>query len=508
MNNPYLYRPQPSSLRAADALFQTILSHPDWLPLFSQGKMLGVLVYSREPFKYICAYSGVINGLNDPEHFFVPPIYDLQNPDDFYLQKDAEISAINQSIASLTLKLEAIKEFQVSSEFQVTREFQVSSEPETLKPETLHPETLSQQIAEQKALRKQLSTALQMEIFEHFDFLNPRGQYKNIVQIFSDARRGLPPGGAGECAAPRLLQYALQHKLPILELAECWFGASPRATLRVHGQFYPSCIEKCSPILNYMTQGIEREDAPEAEAPLPLPDLDIIYEDEYLLIVNKPAGALSVAGKVAGESIEERLHTLYPHVKGPMLVHRLDQSTSGLLLAAKDARTHKALQQSFESRQIHKEYLALLDGHLASQCGVINLPICPNPDDRPRQIVDFQFGKPAVTQYEVIAYQTLPTEDVSDSPKSADILPAKKQEFTLIRFSPHTGRTHQLRLHAASHLGLGHPIVGDRIYGGSPHPRLMLHACRLSFNHPVTGQPMHFSQDPTWRPAGSKRPHP
>ncbi len=478
MNNPYLYRPQPSSLRAADALFQTILSHPDWLPLFSQGKMLGVLVYSREPFKYICAYSGVINGLNDPEHFFVPPIYDLQNPDDFYLQKDAEISAINRKIASLTLKQEAL----------------------------MHQS--SQQIAEQKLLRKQLSTALQMEIFEHFDFLNPRGQYKNIVQIFADARRGLPPGGAGECAAPRLLQYALQHKLPILELAECWFGASPRATLRVHGQFYPSCIEKCSPILNYMTQGIEREDAPEAEAPLPLPDLDIIYEDEYLLIVNKPAGALSVAGKVAGESIEERLHTLYPHVKGPMLVHRLDQSTSGLLLAAKDARTHKALQQSFESRQIHKEYLALLDGHLASHRGLINLPICPNPDDRPRQIVDFQFGKPAVTQYEVIAYQTLPTEDVSDSPKSADILPAKKQEFTLIRFSPHTGRTHQLRLHAASHLGLGHPIVGDRIYGGSPHPRLMLHACRLSFTHPVTGQPMHFSQDPTWRPDGSKRPHP
>lgn len=465
MNNPYLYRPQPSSLRAADALFQTILSHPGWLPLFSQGKMLGVLVYSREPFKYICAYSGVINGLNDPEHFFVPPIYDLQNPDDFYLQKDAEISAINRKIASLTLKQEAF----------------------------MHQS--SQQIAEQKLLRKQLSTALQMEIFEHFDFLNPRGQYKNIVQIFSDARRGLPPGGAGECAAPRLLQYALQHQLPVLELAECWFGNSPRATLRVHGQFYPSCIEKCSPILNYMTQGIEREDAPEAEAPLPLPDLDIIYEDEYLLIVNKPAGALSVAGKVAGESIEERLHTLYPHVKGPMLVHRLDQSTSGLLLAAKDARTHKALQQSFESRQIHKEYLALLDGHLASHCGVINLPICPNPDDRPRQIVDFQFGKPAVTQYEVIAYQSVQAKDENDSTKSTGILPAETRDFTLIRFSPHTGRTHQLRLHAASHLGLGHPIVGDRIYGGSPYPRLMLHACSLTFTHPVTGQPMHFYQE-------------
>lgn len=257
-----------------------------------------------------------------------------------------------------------------------------------------------------------------------------------------------------------------------LEIAEFWYGSSPRTTLRVHGQFYPSCIEKCSPILRYMTCGFKETVTPDPLPPKVIASLDILYEDDYLLVVNKPVETLSVPGKVLGESIEEKLHASYPSVKGPMLVHRLDQSTSGLLLAAKDANTHKLLQKDFESRAIHKEYIAWVDGRVESKCGVINLPICPNPDDRPRQTVDFQFGKNAVTYYEVISY--------SDC-------------RTLLRLVPQTGRTHQLRLHLASHFGLGHSIIGDRIYEGSPDSRLMLHAYRLRFNHPVTNKEINLS---------------
>lgn len=447
MNNPYFYRPQSSCKRAVDDVLYQIGLHPQWKDLFSQGKMLGVLVYSREPFKYIAAYSGVVNGLDDPEHFFVSSIYDLQNPDDFYLQKDQAISDINAEIASIMLKREALgKDF-------------------------------DKELIALKKRRKELSIALQLEIFSHFDFTNSNGKYKNIVQIFSDAKRSLPPGGAGECAAPRLLQYAFEHGLEPLEIAEFWYGKSPRMTFRVHGQFYPSCIEKCSPILKYMLDGIDYDKAGEADAPLPISHMKVYYEDEYLLVVEKPSGVLSVPGKIMGDSVEEYLHQQYPTVKGPMLVHRLDQSTSGLMLAAKDANTHKRLQQDFETRAIHKEYVACVKGRVESPCGIINLPICPNPDDRPRQIVDFQFGKPAQTYYEVI-------------PSSAT------NEVTWLRLRPLTGRTHQLRLHLASQYGLGHPIVGDRIYRGESAHRLMLHAAVLEFHHPVTGQSIRLVSSP------------
>lgn len=462
MNNPYFYRPQPSSLRAADDVFKQIASRPHWRRLFEQGKMLGVLVYSRVPFKYICAYSGVINGLDDPDQFFVPPVYDLQNPDDFYLQKDAEITRINQDIASLCLKNELGSR-------------------------------LDEHVAQLDALRtrrKELSIALQMEIFSHFNFTDHKGCYKNIVDIFRQSKRGLPPGGSGECAAPRLLQYAHTHGIVPLEMAEFWFGNSPRNTMRVHGQYYPSCIEKCSPILRYMTQGMDCDEAPAAESPHSIANLDLLYEDDYLVIVNKPAGVLSVPGKVSGDSVEQWLHARYPEVKGPMLVHRLDQSTSGIMLATKDGNTHKVLQQSFESRNVHKEYVAWLDGKLPSLQGVIHLPICPNPDDRPRQTVDFQFGKQATTYYEVLGYaDSLPVQwtEISATLCSTIATPPLPS-YTLVRFSPLTGRTHQLRLHAASHFGLGHSIVGDRIYGGSAHSRLMLHAHAIEFEHPVSGE--------------------
>lgn len=412
-NNPYIYHPHPLLKRAADDICLYISQREDWAPLFEQGKMLGVLL--TEDGTILKAYSGVINGLKDEEHYFVPPIYDLANPDDFYLQEDQVISALNQQIAK-------------------------SSDPKVI-------ETLKKE-------RKEKSLALQLKIFRHFNFLNAQGQYKNVVDIFQDAKRGLPPGGTGECAAPRLLQQAYKLGLRPVALAEFWYGRSPKNFRRVHGQFYPSCIEKCSPILAFF-DGKKKEESEKINDATSCPK--IIFEDERMVILSKPSGLLSVPAKdLSLPNVESWLKTRYPDCMLPfMLVHRLDQATSGILIAAKDALTHKALQQAFEQKTIHKRYVALLEGELPSDCGVITLPICSNPDDRPRQVVDWQFGKPSVTRYNVLK---------------------REAGRTLIELFPLTGRTHQLRLHCASPFGLDCPIVGDELYFSQPAERLMLHA--------------------------------
>ncbi len=420
--------------RAADELCLHIGQCPDWAPLFEQGKMLGVLLC--DDGTVLRAYSGVVNGLSDPDGYFVPPIYDLAAPDDFYLRKDAEISAINHKI-------------------RVAGELMADASLQSDKRKALADET-----ARLQTLRREKSIALQREIFRHFDIMTADGTYRNIVQIFADAKRGLPPGGTGECAAPRLLQAAFLRGLKPVALAEFWYGRSPRNIRRVHGQFYPSCIEKCSPLLSFML-GDSLADVPSAESCADEPE--IIYEDERMVAVSKPAGMLSVPAKdTTLANVESWLKRRYPDCRLPfMLVHRLDQATSGLLLAAKDAQTHKELQLAFEQKKIRKRYVALLEGSLPSDCGVISLPICPNPDDRPRQTVDWQFGKEAVTRYNVIG---------------------RNEKTTLVEFFPVTGRTHQLRLHAASPFGLDHPIVGDVLYFAKPATRLMLHAERVRFD--------------------------
>lgn len=499
MNNPYLYHPHPLCKVAADDIVLHIQQNPQWHAAFSQGKMLGVLITSRVPFKYICAYSGIV-AIDDPEQFFVPPIYDLQQPDDFYKQGEAEISALNEEIRR--------------------REETLSRPDDTLTPTTLS-KNEQKEIAELKRLRKEKSLALQLRIFSRFDLINRNGQYRNIVNIFSTAKRGLPPGGTGECAAPRLLQYAFQHGLEPIAMMEFWYGQSPKGELRIHRQAYPSCIEKCSPLLKYM---LDEEEQP-ALLSSPVGDnLTIRYEDEYLLVIDKPADLLSTPAKdLSQPNVEDMLHQLYPEVKGPMLVHRLDQPTSGLLLAAKDAHTHKALQQMFNlpsssanqpeasTQTIRKRYVALLLGNLPSECGIINLPLCTNPDDRPRQVVDRKFGKQAITRYRVLERRHFLTPG------------GKQMVCTMVAFYPITGRTHQLRLHAASPFGLDHPIVGDRLYLLPDHPlyeemiqpsepsasapanelppelpqgRLLLHAQRLTFRHPITGEEISLSSDP------------
>ncbi len=421
LNNPYLYHPHPQLKEAADDICLYIAQRDDWHREFSKGKMLGVLLCrdAEGQEQILRAYSGIVD-IKDPQPFFVPPVYDLSQPDDFYLQEDEAISQINRQLAQEGLS---------------------SAETSRL-----------------KAQRKELSQALQLKIFSHFNFLHPSGEYKNVVQIFSEAKRGLPPGGTGECAAPRLLNRAHQLGWEPLALAEFWYGVSPKNYVRVHKQFYPSCIEKCSPILAYLTDARRAKEA----APTSTGTPTLLFEDEHLIVLSKPAGLLSAPAKDTSlPNVESWLHAQYPEVKGPMLAHRLDQGTSGLLLAAKDAQTHKLLQQGFENRSIHKRYVAWLEGTVASNCGYLSLPLCTNPDDRPRQVVDWQFGKTAQTRYRVLK---------------------REEGKTLVEFFPLTGRTHQLRLHAASPFGLDCAMLGDPIYNLDSKikaPRLMLHAADI-----------------------------
>lgn len=464
LNNPYYYHPQLAARQVADDVLSTIAHHPQWDALFRQGKMLGILlvepplsessilarVHYFNNIAYLVAYSGVVNGLVDADQYFVPPVYDLQNPDDFYLQKDRAISNINHELAS----------------------------SDTLAPS---------KVKRLKAERRQLSIALQREIFSHFNFINPSGTYRNVIDIFADAKRGLPPGGTGECAAPRLLQFAYEHNLKPLQVAEFWYASSPVGIQRIHGHFYPSCIEKCSPILRYMIPSLG-ETVPINPSSCNAEALRVIYDDGYMVAVHKPSGLLSVPAKdLSQPNVEDLLHQMYPSVKGPMLVHRLDQATSGILIAAKDASTFKSLAQMFVEKTLQKRYLARLKGKLKSTCGIISLPLSVNPDDRPRQVVDYQFGKEAITYYEVIEGKWGP-----------EPIPADE---TLVSLYPLTGRTHQLRVHCASPVGLNHPIVGDELYDimdaplydinpptKSTAPRLMLHAESITLEHPYTKQ--------------------
>ncbi|MCF0179939.1 MAG: RluA family pseudouridine synthase [Bacteroidales bacterium] len=450
---------------AAGDLCSIINQNPKWKADLSKGKMLGVLVckrnateelvtpikenvsihYINQDYFYLAAYSGI----SDIEHngFFVPPIYDLNNPDDFYKEEERNITNINKRIAEIE---------QLS---------QVSS------PNNAH---YDDTILMLKAERKERSQALQLEIFKYFNFLNNKGEKKNIVKIFEEAKRGLPPGGAGECAAPRLLQYAFANKMQPIAMAEFWYGVSPRHEIRLHKEFYPSCIYKCSPILKFML-GTADDSFKQAGNKIP----KIIFEDEDIIVLDKPAEVLSAPAKdLSLHNVEAWLHEIRPEIKGPMCIHRLDQSTSGLMIAAKNAAAFKLLQQGFTNHSIRKKYIAWIEGSLSSECGVINIPICSNPDDRPRQTIDYQFGKEAITKYKVIC---------------------REQTRTLVALFPFTGRTHQLRVHCASPFGLDAPILGDKIYtieqSRQKEVRLMLHAAEISFNHPVSNEKKTFSSE-------------
>ena len=334
-----------------------------------------------------------------------------------------------------------------------------------------------------KEARKNKSKDLQQQLFEQYTFLNQNRETKSLFDIFSNKdiegnvtdgtsrenREGvIPPSGAGECAAPKLLQYAFLHQLKPIALAEFWWGQSPSSEIRKHGHFYPACKGKCEPILTHMLDGIEMDENPLHINPAEGKELETVYEDEFLLVINKPADFFSVPGINITDSVASRLKLKYPEATGPITVHRLDAATSGLMLIAKTKEVHQNLQNQFIKRKIKKRYTALLDGIVEQDEGFIDLPIRVDLDDRPRQLVCYEYGKPAQTEWKVVS---------------------RTDKHTLIHFFPITGRTHQLRVHASHPLGLNLAIVGDDLYGNKAE-RLYLHAAYLAFTHPVSGEVM------------------
>jgi len=365
-----------------------------------------------------------------------------------------------------------------------------------------------------KRERKMKSDCLQRWLFSQFSLLNARGERKNLLDIFRDyylknspartkaahitnvntAERAakeslaaslLPPSGAGECCEPKLLQYAFLHGFKPISMAMFWWGPSPKTEIRQHGNYYPACNGKCKPILEWMLEGIdvaykECDRTNNETKTVPSEGLKILYEDDYLAVIVKPSGMLSVPGKGCQPSVYSILSERWKSKSDTFMVHRLDMATSGLLVVARTSEVHKALQAQFIGRTVKKKYVALLplsilDKHLPTE-GRIDLPLSPDPDDRPRQRVDRTNGKPATTEYRFIG-KTVYGKD--------------GQEAVKIALYPLTGRTHQLRIHCAHSDGLGTPIIGDNLYGQRAE-RLWLHAEHLEFTHPITQERMSF----------------
>lgn len=517
---PFCYIPHPLTVLAAQEVKCYLATCSEWQEELSKGKMFGVLIVqlSNQDIGYLAAFSGNLAGSNQ-HHFFVPPIYDLLQPDGFFRIEEQAISKISHLINalekdsdyllhkkeieilqySMQKELESAKtklkeakakrearriegnltdgEIQLLIQESQYQKAEYKRLKKKLVTELEQKESIlrnrEEQILSLKKERKQRSATLQQQLFEQFKLLNANGEEKRLTDIFKETLQTIPPAGAGECALPKLLQYAYIQKMKPLAFGEFWWGTSPKDEIRHHGYFYPSCQSKCAPILKHMLIGLEVAPNPLIKRVQEQDQLETLYEDEWLIIINKPSGMLSVPGKGKEISVLTWLQELLPTATGPLLVHRLDMDTSGLLIAAKTKEIHKQLQHLFCTRQIKKRYTALLEGELEQDKGIINLPICPNPMDRPRQMVHYKLGKTALTYYEVIE---------------------RRKGQTLVTFFPQTGRTHQLRVHAAHVKGLNHPIVGDALYGQKA-ARLFLHAAQLDFIHPVTGKNIHICKE-------------
>ena len=533
---PFHYTPHPLCVLAAEEVKAYIASRKEWQEELASGKMFGVLIVQTDngitnneenQIGYLAAFSGNLAGKN-LHPYFVPPVYDLLQPEGFFKIEEEQISAINIRIRELensSSYLDSKEKWKIETEqakavlnqakaelkmAKEAREIRRQSSPELSEEEQASLIRESQyQKAEYKRLekewkkrleeletevryfdieierlkteRKERSAALQRKLFEQFRMLNAQGEVKDLYTIFEQTVQKVPPAGAGECALPKLLQYAYLHQLKPLAMAEFWWGDSPKNEIRHHGYYYPSCKGKCEPILQHMLQGLEVDENPLLNPVHEDEELEIVFEDEWLLVVNKPAGMLSVPGKAEDrDSVYHRLKKKYPEATGPMIVHRLDMATSGLLLVAKTKKVHQDLQAQFANRSIKKRYVAVLDGIVLSErTGRIELPLCLNPLDRPRQIVSKEYGKEAITEYKIISE----SEKIIDESERSINEPRK---YTRIVFYPLTGRTHQLRVHAAHPEGLGCPILGDELYGKKAD-RLYLHAEYIEFRHPIYG---------------------
>lgn len=511
MNNPFHYHPHPLCLLAMKQVQYFIQVWQAWQHEVEQGKMFGVLVveHAQLGLGYLCAYSGQIEGRNDWEGF-VPTIFDYLQPNGYFKQHEAIITQLNKDIDNLQnntnycllkqqlqekvlagekalnaykneikvakKKRNELRQTQILTPKQLA---QLTNESQFMKAE-LHRlkkrinkniESISTQlknyeqtITDYKIRRKQLSDQLQRWLFSHFIILNAKGEQRNLLEIFEPTPQVIPPAGAGECCAPKLLQYAFLHHLQPICMAEFWWGASPATTIRHHGNYYPACRGKCLPILSFMLQGltVDKEIKQTNYSLKPT----ILYEDNNLIAVNKPSGLLSVPGKNNQPSVYSIIQSWLPKNTQLYAVHRLDMATSGILLLAKNKETYHHLQQQFAKHTIQKQYVAVLQGEVTQREGMIDLPLCPDLLDRPRQIVDKLNGKRTITFYHV--------QQV-------------KHGKTYISLFPKTGRTHQLRIHCAHVDGLNSPIIGDELYG-SPAQRLYLHAASITFIHPISGK--------------------
>ena len=529
---PFYYQAHPLALAASEELQKKLVKfHPT--DAEQQGRMYGVLVVKNEQGElgYLAALSGNANETNTDETRtdnglainFVPTIYQAYKESKFEQKKQVEINNINQEISQLEANSE-IKSLTIlladevaKSEHEIqTRQQKMRDNKKARKekrawlscaglPEDEHRDIsinlsrasvtdkkslqalkllhqkyisltsdklqqLTDEIASLKKLRKKLSVKLQKHFFKQYQMLNIKGISKDLTELFAETILQKPPAGSGDCAAPKLLQYAFQHNFKPVCMAEFWWGKQPKSEIRKHKYFYPACQGKCQPILAHMLAGMDIDKNPLLVNPAQDIKLEIVFQDEHVVVVNKPAGLLSVPGKSIKDSVYTRIKTQFPQATGSLIIHRLDMATSGLLMLALNERAHKNLQQQFLNKEVSKRYVATIEGKLAETSGEICLPLRGDFDDRPRQMVCHEHGKYAETHWQVIE---------------------ERSGKTKLFLYPITGRTHQLRMHCAHPDGLNLPIIGDSLYGNSAN-RLHLHAQRLSFNHPITKERLTF----------------
>ena len=523
---PFVYEPTEIALIASKELKEHIVSNK-WNHNFDSnqpnlppvGKMFGVLVVqsTNGELGYLSAFSGKLGEevLIEP---FVPPIFDRLTEDSYFLEGKDELNIINNRVDALEADTKFAAWKALLEKETIYSENVISSEKEFIKNnkakrnqkkalgidedelsklnyqslqeqlrlkrlkrfwrsrlEYIQSEidTFSNQIQALKIERRAKSNDLQKQIFSDYKFLNFNKQWESLWNIFEKTPNKIPPSGAGDCCAPKLLQFAYQNDFKPVALAEFWWGKSPNSIIRKHEYFYPACKGKCEPILGHMLKGLKIDPNPLLSESRPLGEIKIVFQDEYVLVINKPSGLLSVPGKELVDSVLVRLTEKYKEEFIPRLLHRLDMATSGVMIFAKTKRAHKHLQKQFLNRIVKKRYIALLDGEIKDSNGEINLPLRVDNENRPYQMVCYEHGKPSITNYKVIEV---------------------KNGKTLLYFYPVTGRTHQLRMHASHSKGLNTPIVGDILYGKASN-RLHLHAETISFIHPIEKKEMSFKVD-------------
>lgn len=529
---PFYYEPHPLAKVATKEIQEYLVKQTDFEHEFgiksvkqknAIGKMFGVLVVKKtdNSLGYLAAFSGKLADKSLPDKF-VPPIFNMRTEGSFYIQgekkigkigaeiqllkKDENYLSLKKSLKKLSKKIEEdlaaqrkkMKTSKLSRRLQKKEaESNLDAANFNILNKKLIQESYNDQfyykelqeyyfykIEESKTLladfenkiiglmvlRKKTSAILQNTLFEKYQFLNQFKEQKGILDIFNNPS-SMPPAGAGDCSAPKLLQYAFQHHLTPIALAEFWWGISPNSEIRKHKNFYPSCQSRCKPILNHMLEGIEMNENLIHKNLLKNQELRIVFDDDDLIIVNKPPEFLSVPGKEIKDSVYTRIKQKYPEATGPLIVHRLDMSTSGIIVLTKTKEANKIVQKQFIKRTVKKRYVALLSGKLTKKQGVIKLPLRLDLDDRPRQLVDFTNGKKAETNWVFIN---------------------QNNNQTRVHFYPITGRTHQLRVHAAHKEGLNTPIKGDDLYGNK-QDRLYLHAEFIEFTHPTSRNKISFT---------------